>query len=545
MGPEHGWNLADVWEIAAAVVPDRIAQGQGARTTTWREYDQRAEALATDFLEAGLGRQSKVAAYLYSCPEYMEVYYAALKGAFVPLNVNYRYGPEEVRYILDDADADAVVFHATFTPTLEEIRSRLPKVRRWYVVADGEAAPEWAVPYEDVASRTGARLETPWSRSGDDLILLYTGGTTGMPKGVMWEQNELFQVIGGGGDLIRANGPVETLDELRKRFESQVDEPPYTVLPACPLMHGTGQFSAFIAFNAAGTVVTQEGRHFDPAELWRTIDRFGVSAVAIVGDAFARPLLADLELHRGDYDLSSLRLLVSSGVMWSHATKEGLLRHLPNVIVLDTLGSSEAVGMGASVSSTGNAAETAEFRLGTGVRVLGPDDRDVEPGSDVPGLVAVPGHVPLGYYKDPEKSAQTFRTIDGVRYSVPGDLALVRADGTIELLGRSSAVINTGGEKVFAEEVEEAIKLVPGVRDAVCVGVPDERFGQAVTAVVELDPGTQLELAALRGFVSERLAAYKAPRHLLVVESIARSPSGKVDYGQLRALAEANASGGG
>ncbi len=545
MGPDYGWNLADVWETAAAVVPDRIAQGQGARTTTWREFDQRANALTADLLEAGLGHQSKVAAYLYSCPEYLESYYAALKASFVPLNVNYRYGADEVHYILDDADAEAVVFHATFTPTLEEIRARLPKVKRWYVVADGKDTPDWAIPYDDVASRDAPLSTTPWSRSGEDLILLYTGGTTGMPKGVMWEQNELFHVIGGGGDAIRGNGPVRNLEELRARFEAQIDDHPYTVLPACPLMHGTGQFSAFIAFNAAGTVVTQEGRHFDPSELWRTIDRFGVTAVAIVGDAFAKPLLADLDLHRGTYDLSSLRLIVSSGVMWSHATKEGLLEHLPNVVIFDTLGSSEAVGMGASVSSPGNASETAEFRLGPGVRVLDPDDRDVEPGSGLPGVVAVPGHVPLGYYKDPEKSAKTFRTIDGVRYSVPGDLALVRADGTIELLGRSSAVINTGGEKVFAEEVEEVIKLLSGVRDAVCVGVPDERFGQAVTAVVELEQGTRLEISALRAFVADRLAAYKAPRYLVVVESIARSPSGKVDYRRLRELAEAATVAGG
>jgi fatty-acyl-CoA synthase len=267
------------------------------------------------------------------------------------------------------------------------------------------------------------------------------------------------------------------------------------------------------------------------------VDEYGVHAVALVGDAFGKPLLAELDDHRDRYDLSTLRLLNSSGVMWSRATKDGLIGHLPTVTVYDSLGSSEAVGMGASVSAGSHVTSTAEFTLGTEVKVLGPDDKEVEPGSDTPGFLVVPGHVPIGYYKDPEKTARTFRTIDGVRYVMPGDMAVVRADGEIELLGRSNAVINSGGEKVFAEEVEEVIKRYPDVVDAVCVGVPDDRFGQIVTAVIEVGGDHQVERDELRSFVSASLAAYKAPRVVIVVPSIGRSPAGKVDYGRLSRVA--------
>jgi len=353
----------------------------------------------------------------------------------------------------------------------------------------------------------------------------------------MWEQHELFLVLGAAGDPFTGTPPAKDLAEVRSRLESTLEVAPLALLPACPLMHGTGQFSAFVALNRAGTVVTLESRRFDPDEVWRAVDEFGVYAVALVGDAFAKPLLAELDDHRARYDLSTLRLMSSSGVMWSQATKNGLMQHLPGIMIFDSLGSSEAVGMGVSVSTGGKGTPTAEFTLGPGVKVLGPDDEEVEPGSGTPGLVAVPGHVPIGYYKDPEKTARTFRQIGGVRYVLPGDMATVRADGEIELLGRSAAVINSGGEKVFAEEVEEAIKRYPGVRDAVCVGVPDDRFGQVVAALVEVDGEHQVEREELRTFVKASLAAYKAPRIVIEIPSIGRSPAGKVDYSRLGRVA--------
>ncbi len=528
------WNFADVFEAVAERLPDATAQVQGDRVETWREFDRRANALAADLLAAGLGQQSKVAAYLYNGPEYLETYYAAFKAGLAPLNTNYRYGPDEILYIFDNADAEAVVFHASFTPLLDKIRSQLPKVKRWYVVDDGdEPRPEWAVPYEDVVAAGADRTIAPWGRSGDDLLLLYTGGTTGMPKGVMWRQDDLFMVLGGGGNPLLGMAPAEDLDD----FKSKLVQPGMVMLPACPLMHGTGQFSAFIAMQGGGSIVCLERRSFDPADLWRTVAEKKVNSIVIVGDAFAKPMLADLEVHGNDYDLSSVVMISSSGVMWSQETKEGLIKHIPQVLLVDSFGSSEAVGMGVSTSAGDKAAGTAQFQLGPRVQVFTEDGRRVEPGSDDVGMVAVGGYIPVGYYKDEEKTAKTFRTLDGQRWSIPGDFAQVNPDGTLHLLGRGTVCINTGGEKVFPEEVEEVLKLHPSVLDAVCVGLPDDRFGEIICAVVEPPPGATIDDDAVIEHVRERLARYKAPRKIVVVDTIGRSPAGKVDYKGLKQLA--------
>jgi fatty-acyl-CoA synthase len=527
------WTFADAYERVAENLPGAPCQLQGDRQLTWGEVDRRANALAADLLAAGLGEQAKVAAYLTNCPEYLETYMAAFKAGLVPVNTNFRYGPEEVRYLLDNADAEAVVFHASFAPVVDAVRPRLPRVRRWYGVDDGAPLPAWAVAYEAVAAPGADRVVAPWGRSPDHLLLLYTGGTTGIPKGVMWRQDDLFNLLGGAGNPVLGIPPSADLED----YASQVTVPGPRSLPACPLMHGTGQFTALLAMNRGGCVVSLSGRRFDAGELWQTVQDRGVQGVAIVGDAFARPMLAALDAQPGGWDLSSLRVITSSGVMWSQEVKAGLLRHLPGVVLFDSLGSSEAVGLGASLSTSGAAPGTARFALGTGARVVTDDGRFVEPGSGEAGMVAVAGFIPVGYYKDPEKSARTFRTVGGTRYSIPGDYATVEADGTIRLLGRGSVVVNTGGEKVFAEEVEEVLKQHPSVVDAVVVGVPDDRFGQAVTAVVEPVPGETVEAAELAAFVRGRLARYKAPRHVVVVGSIGRSPAGKVDYARLAELA--------
>jgi 3-oxocholest-4-en-26-oate---CoA ligase len=529
------WNLADIWEVVAEVAPDRPAMKSGDRELTWGEYERRADALARDLLERGLTRQGKVAAYLHNGTEYLETYFAAFKAAGVPVNVNFRYGPTELAYLLDNADAEAVVFHARFTPQLEGIREKLGQVKVWYVVSDGSPEPEWAVPYEDaLKSAAASGVASPASgRSGDDLLLLYTGGTTGMPKGVMWRQDDLVRVLGGGGNPLVGVGPAADLDELRSRVA--LGELSLVALPACPLMHGTGQFSAFIAMILGGCVVTLPDPKFDPAVLWSVAERNGVNSVSIVGDAFAKPMLAALDASPGKWDLSSVRIINSSGVMWSQEVKEGLLRHIPGVILFDSLGSSEAVGMGASVTGGGMSAGTASFSLGAGVRVIGEGDRDVEPGSDEVGVIALPGYLPMGYYKDEEKSARTFRVIDGTRYTIPGDCATVDAAGGIHLLGRGSAVINTGGEKVYPEEVEEVIKRIDGVRDAVCVGLPDERFGEKVCALVERSAGSSsATVESVTAAVHAELAGYKVPRIVFFIDTIGRSPAGKVDYPGLR-----------
>jgi 3-oxocholest-4-en-26-oate---CoA ligase len=538
-----GWNFADVYEAVAARVPDRPCLIQGDRSLTWAEVDRRADALAADLLRAGLGEQAKVAAYLYNAPEYLETYFAAFKAGLVPVNTNYRYGPEEIVYLFDNADAEAVVFHAALTELLEHVRPRLPKVKRWYVVgAETGEGPPWAVSYEEVVASGGGRVTPPWGRDGDQLLLIYTGGTTGLPKGVMWRQDDLFNVLGAGGQQLLGVPAAETVEELASRIDP--DGFRATMLAACPLMHGTGQFSSFIALNLGGTVAVLPSRHLDLAELWSEVERHRVNSIVIVGQAFAGPMLEHLDQHPGRYDLSSVFLISSSGVMWSQENKDGLLRHLPQAALFDSYGSSEAVGLGGSISTKDHAQETARFELGPNCAVFTEDGRRVEPGSGEQGMVAISGFIPLGYYKDEAKTAQTFRMFEGRRWSVPGDWAEVDADGTLRLLGRGSVCINTGGEKVFPEEVEEVLKTHAAVRDAVCVGVPDERFGEAICAVVEPEPGQRPAQVDLAGHVKAALASFKAPRHVVVVDSIGRSPSGKVDYNGLRALAQERLDGG-
>ncbi|MEO5899979.1 MAG: acyl-CoA synthetase [Ilumatobacteraceae bacterium] len=530
------WNLADIYEAVAARVPDRPCQIQGDRVVTWGELDRRANALAADLLVAGLGQQAKVACYLYNCPEYMETLVAAFKISAVPVNTNFRYGPEEILYLFDNADAEAVVFHASFTDLLEGIRHRLAKVKRWYVVADDAGTgPDWATPYESLVASGADTVRAPWTRSGDDLLLLYTGGTTGMPKGVMWRQDDLVNVLGAGGSPILGTLPATSVEELADRVLPEI--PGSVMLVACPLMHGTGQFSAINAMIGGGTVVSLADRKFDVEQLFETIQRLRVTVIIIVGQAFAGPMLAHLDANPDRYDLSSLALMTSSGVMWSHDNKAGLIGHIPQVMLFDSYGSSEAVGLGASVSSAAETQETAKFMLGPTCAVFTDGNRRVQPGSGEVGVVGVGGFIPIGYYKDEVKSAQTFRVIDGRRWSIPGDFAEVNHDGSLHLLGRGSVCINTGGEKVFPEEVEEALKTHRSVRDVVAVGLPDERFGEVICAVVEAEPGEAPDLATLSDHVKTSLAAYKAPRNLVLVDTIGRAANGKVDYKRLKAVA--------
>jgi fatty-acyl-CoA synthase len=526
------WTFADVWEAIAAAQPDRPAQIQGDRVLTWADFDRRANALAAELIAAGLDRQAKVAAYLYNGPEYLETYFAAFKAGFAPVNTNYRYGPEELVYLFDNADAEAIVFHAGFASILEPIRPRLPKVKRWIAVAEpGHATPEWALDYEQVVGAAPAQrpVSAPWGRSADDLLLLYTGGTTGMPKGVMWRQDDLFNVIGAGGNATLGIAPAQSVEELVSRIGSPGHLHPISLV-ACPLMHGTGQFSAFICLNQGGAVATLPSRKFDAVELWSEAERLRATGIVLVGLAFSTPMLEALEANPGRWDLSSVRGMNSSGSMWSQENKRGLLRHCTNAVIYDSLGSSEAVGLGASASAPGQEMETAAFMLGPNCSVFTEDGRRVEPGGGERGMVAVSGFLPVGYYKDPDKSAKTFKVMDGQRWSVPGDWAEVNADGTLKLLGRGSVCINTGGEKVFPEEVEEALKTHPDVRDAVVVGVPDPRFGERICAVVEAEGATAPSLQELSSHVHGLLAGYKAPRELVLVETIGRAPNGKVDY---------------
>ncbi|HEX2849188.1 MAG TPA: AMP-binding protein [Acidimicrobiales bacterium] len=513
---------ADVWEAIAEVRGDAPAEIQGSRRISWRDFDRRADGIAQTLLDVGATHQDKVANYLFNAPEYLEAFYGTVKAGLVPVNTNYRYGPSELAYLWDNADAVAVVFHGAFTATVEQVRPLVPRVRLWLWVDDGSGScPDWAVPYEQAAGAATATVVPRWGRSPDDLILVYTGGTTGMPKGVMWRQ----------GDLGQGPRPDETVESI----VAALPDEPSVYLPACPLMHATALMTSLGNKRGGGTIVTLEGRNFDPVELLDTVDRERVAWFAMVGDAFGKPILKALDEHPGRWTLESLRAIFSSGVMWSEATKQGLLRHKASLSLLDSLGSSEAPGLANAASSTdGGVASTATFQPGPHTKVITDDGRFVEAGSGEIGMLGRSGSIPVGYYKDPEKSAATFRLIDGVRFTIPGDWATVEADGSIRLLGRGSVCINTGGEKVFPEEVEEVLKGHPSVHDAVVVGVPDEKWGEAIVAMVEPGSGPEVAEDALIGHVKARLARFKAPKHVLFVATIGRAANGKVDYGRLR-----------
>jgi 3-oxocholest-4-en-26-oate---CoA ligase len=540
-----GWNLADIWERHADRFPDAPAQLQGERRVDWAELDRRADGIATALLGAGCQRGDKVAHYLYNCPEYLESTFAMFKAAVVPVNTNYRYTDDELAYLWDNADVVAVVFHGCFAERCAAMRSRTPRVRTWIWVDDGSApCPQWAIPYEQAAASATRRVHPPWGRSPDDLYIIYTGGTTGLPKGVMWRQDDL---VGGLDMSSRVRLPSAPGWE---EFDARQSKPGPRNLPAAPLMHGTGAFNAMWNMVLGGAIVTTEGRHFDPVELLDTIQRHRVNSMSIVGDVFAKPILQTLDDDPSRWDISSLRVIISSGVIWSASTKARLLAYNERLIMVDTLGSSEALGMAADTTTAGSVGSgPTRFRLGPDTKVLTDDLREVLPGSREIGRVAQRGRAPLGYYKDAEKSASTFVEFAGSRWTIPGDHATVNSDGTLQLLGRGSQCINTGGEKVYPEEVEEALKHHPSVADAAVLGMPDERFGEAVTALVEpaaaaVDPTADaavdatIDEAQLIAHVRSTLAGYKAPKRVLAVDSVGRAANGKLDYRRLRAIAE-------
>ncbi|MFU8814710.1 MAG: AMP-binding protein [Pseudomonadales bacterium] len=535
------FHFASAWEAIADTVPDRTAlichESKGTSRRSWRELDDRAARLAAVFDSHGIGADAKVGLYLHNCNEYLEAQYAVFKVRGCPINVNYRYKADELIYLLDNADAEVVVFQGAYAMRIWEIKDRLPKLKLLIQVDDGtEALIHGAMDYEQTLRR--AMPMPRIVRSPDDVYMLYTGGTTGMPKGVMYAGGQFSYFLTAMGAAGRGYAPPERLADLPQLIRG-IEAPPVS-LPACPLMHGTGMWlGSMLPLMLGGTVVTTPKLGLDPDLLWGLVEEHRVTDMVIVGDAFARPLLAALDAaaQRGQsYDLSSLAQIMSSGVMWSAEVKEGLLKH-HDMVLADVMGSSEG-GMGSSVSTRENRPGTARFALNEGVRVITDDGRFVEPGSAEIGKLATSGHVPLGYYKDPVKSAETFREVEGIRYSFPGDYATVEADGSITLLGRGSACINTAGEKVFPEEVEEAVKRHPGIDDALVVGVPDARFGERVVAVASRSTaGQRLEEAALIDFAREHLAGYKVPKHVLLVDHVQRAPNGKADYKWAKAQA--------
>jgi acyl-CoA synthetase (AMP-forming)/AMP-acid ligase II len=517
------FNLADIFELVADTVPDREAVVCGGRRLTFAGLEERANRLAHHLAAAGVGPGDHVACYLYNGTEYLETMLAAYKLRAAAVNINYRYVAGELRYVLADSDAKAIVFDSRFAATLAEAAGELPLLGARLAVGpppDGDA-----VPYEDALAQFSPERDFG-PRSGDDLYVLYTGGTTGMPKGVLWRHADLFSA--GLGDLDGAKTPSEVSERARRGRDR--------ILPACPLMHGAAQWVSLATLQAGGAVVLSPDARLDARRLARLLAEERVTVLTIVGDAVGRPLADALEEEAG-LDYSACRVIITSGAFLSPPVKDALLARLPHAYVYDTYGSSESGTFARSVSGAGETPPQGRFRAGEGAVVLDDDLVPVRPGSGGVGRLARAGPVALGYYNDPQKSAATFPVVDGIRYVVTGDHATVDADGTIRLLGRGSACINTGGEKVYPDEVEAALKSHPGVADAMVVGIPDERFGEQVVAlVVPRSTGSVLP-ADLDAHVRTQVAGFKAPRAVVAVAAVERFPSGKPDYGWGRSTA--------
>lgn len=529
-----GINLATAWEVLADNHGDRLAVQNADVARSWAEFEHRAARLAAALDADGIGAGDNVACALYNGNEYPEAQFAAFKVEAAPCNVNYRYVENELAYLIDNSDAKAVFFDDALTERFDAVRGRLDKVRRWVHVGDGEC-PDWAVRHDDLvaASEPLARRD----RSAEALWILYTGGTTGHPKGVMWPHSSLVGIT------------ARTLEPLGLDVPSTADEYATILatldglgvmprqLAAAPLMHGTSAIGSLFTLFNGGATVTLTNRSFDPHELWETVQRTRCTVISIVGDVFCRPMVEALDeaADRGaPYDLTSVTSVTSSGVMWSQGIKDRLLAHARGqgsaMVTNDSLGASEGVGFAGKESKGDGDTETATFTLGPNAAVFTEDGRRVEPGDGQTGLLAVTGNIPNGYYGDPVKTAETFREFEGTRWSVPGDWATIGADGMVTLLGRGSVSINTGGEKVYPEEVEEALKLLPDVVDCNVVGVPDPQWGAAVTAVVELAAGADPSDAELVDGLRASLSGYKLPKNIVRVDTLFRSPNGKADY---------------
>jgi len=532
------FNLAVISEAVAAAVPERECIVFRDRRFLWKEFNERTRRLANFLLARGLGchrerselknhesGQDHLGLYLHNGNEYLEGMMGSYKARVAPFNVNYRYVEEELLYLLDDADCRALVYHARFAPTLAKILAKLPKLTVLIQVADESGHPllPGAVDYED-ALRQASPEKPACTLSADDLYILYTGGTTGMPKGVLWRQEDIFFGALGG---TQAGGVKH--ESIQSIVDTALNSGMRS-LPAPPFMHGAAHWMAFNVMHQGGAVFVQNNPvHLDPDDIWSTIEREKINFMTIVGDAFGRPLLDQLD--RKTYDLSEFRMLLSGGAILTPALKEAFLERIPHLMIIDGFGASESGGQGQQVTMKGMKAQTGTFQMNPDTLVLKHDlSGRLEPGSEESGWLARGGHVPLGYYKDAEKTAKTFPVVDGVRYAVPGDHAKIAADGTIVVLGRGSVSINSGGEKIYPEEVEKALKHHPGVYDAVVVGTPNERFGQQVTAVVQVRPGQKVTSDELIEASAEHLARYKLPKAIIFVDQMVRSPSGKADY---------------
>ncbi len=526
---ERHFSLADLFELVADTVPDRLALVAGDQRRTFAELDERSTRLANHLAVNGVGPGDKVAVYSWNRAEWIEAMFAAWKARAVPININYRYVADELRYVLENADAKAVVFERSFAPLVAEVAPDLPLLEHRIVLDDGsDADTADAVGYED-ALRAASPERPGVERSSDDLYMLYTGGTTGMPKGVMWRHEDIFFAAMGGGGF--GEPPIETPEEIVGRVKPEDQR--MISMALAPVMHGAAQWGLCITLFGGGTAVLYTGHHFDPHEVWKTVEAERANSVMVVGDAMARPLGEALAEPGASYDTSSVFTVGSGGAVFSTVVQDQLREQLGDVLIIDTFGASELGAGGSSMGTEGG----LRFAASPSMSVLGEDLRPVEAGSGERGLLARRGHIPLGYFKDEAKTAATYVTDpDGVRWAIPGDYARIEDDGTITLLGRGSGCINTGGEKVYPEEVEAALKSHPDVFDALVVGLPDERFGERVAAVIAPREGRTPSLDDVAAHCRTKVAGYKVPREVCLAEEIVRTPAGKPDYGWAKSL---------
>jgi acyl-CoA synthetase (AMP-forming)/AMP-acid ligase II len=538
------FNLADLFEIVADTVPGRLALVAGGERRTYEQLDQRADRVAHHLLDVGIVPGEHVAVHAWNRAEWLEAELGIYKARVAVINVNYRYVADELAYLLENSDAVAIIFERAFAPRLLEARARAPRLRHFVVLEDGSddaesadaAAALGAVPYEAAlaASDPGRGFS---SRSADDPYLLYTGGTTGLPKGVVWRAEDIFFAALGGGGF--GQPPIQHPEDLAARVAA--DGAQTVGVVNAPMMHGGGQWVTFISFYGGNTVVLNCDRHYDGAAVLRMAERERANSIMVVGDAMARPLADALAAPGAAYDLSALKSVGSGGAILSKAIKEELRARVPGVMVSDSFGASETGAAGTVLDFNGPAAGP-RFTIGEFVTVVDDAGRRVEPGSGQVGRLARRGHIPLAYYKDEEKTAATFITdSDGVRWVVPGDYATIEADGTLNLLGRGSVCINTGGEKVYPEEVEGTLKAHPDVFDAVVVGVDDDRLVERIAAIITPRPGVHPSLADLQAFCRTKLAGYKVPRQVEFTDEIPRTPVGKPDYRWAKRLADSGA----
>ncbi len=518
------FNLADMWEVTSDLVPERVALVVDDRVSTYAALEERANRLADALAAAGIGPGDHVGCYLYNSPEYLETMLAAYKLRAVPINVNYRYVEDELRYLFNDADLKALVHDAEFGPRVAAVRDRVPTLRTTLSVgADGD--------YEE-ALAAASPVRKDIARSNDDHYIVYTGGTTGLPKGVVWRHEDAFYACFGGGDYMRRN-PISRPEEITERMMAE----PLVFFPLAPLMHGAAQWTVLAWCFAGGkNLLTASRPRTDYAQAWRLATEHKANVITIIGDAVARPLIDEYLAHPGEYDASSLFSIGSGAAPLSPAGRAELEAVFPGVLINDGYGASET---GAQAGNLGD----GRFQSYDGeTTVLDPQTlEEVKPGRGDEGRVARRGHIPLCYYNDPEKSAATFVERDGVRWVLTGDVATVLADGTIQLFGRGSQCINSGGEKIFPEEVEAVLVAHADVYDALVCGLPDPRWGQRVAAVVALAPGAAVDAAALEAHCRQSLAGYKVPRTIVLVDEVRRSPSGKADYAWAKLTAEAGA----